>query len=102
MAISTGGKDLYGGVNGKDVDGISVFEANQDSGDLKPLQHQRVDSKWACGANLSPGGKYAIVSCLDGDGAGRSFRAEADGRLTPTGSRASVPGAAYATFFPVE
>ena len=52
--------------------------------------------------NLFPDGKYAIITCLDDDGAVLSFRAEDDGKLTPTGSRASVPGAANAAFFTVE
>lgn len=102
IAISADGKYIYDVINGKDVDGISVFEINQDDGSLKLIQYQRVDGKWARGVTLSPDGKHAIVSCLDDDGAVLSFRVEENGTLTPTGSRVSVPGAAYATFYTVD
>ncbi|MDR1573483.1 MAG: lactonase family protein [Clostridiales Family XIII bacterium] len=98
LTVSADGKYIYNAVNGKGIDGVAVFEVNQDNGALKLIQYRYVDGQWARGVTLSPDGRFLIVSCLDGDGAVLSFSIGRDGKLTPTGSRVSLPGAAYATF----
>ena len=100
MAISADGKYIYDVINGKDVDGVSVFQVKND-GALELIQYLRVDGLWARGVGIAPNGRFLIVACMDGDGAVLSFRIGNDGRLTPTGSRVGIPGAAYVTFYTV-
>ncbi len=102
ITISSDGKYIYDVLNGKGVDGISVFEVNQEDGTLKLLQYQRVDGVWARGVALSPDGKFLLITCLDDGGAVMSFAVKEDGTLEYTGSRIALPGASFATFFPVD
>lgn len=102
LAMSADGQYLYDVVNGKDIDAIAVFEVDQESGALSEIQYQLVDGKWARGCAISPDGRFLLVSCLNGDGAVLSYRIGEDGKLTPTGFRASVPGGSYITFYEVK
>lgn len=102
MTISPDGKYIYDVLNGKDVDGISVYGVDQETGELSLLQYLRVDGIWARGVALSPDGKYVIVTCLDDGGAVMSYAVGEDGTLTPTGARLAIPGASFATFYPVD
>lgn len=102
MAISADGKYIYDVLKGKGLDGISVFEVNQDSGTLKLIQYLPVDGVWARGIGIAPDGKHLIITCLDDDGGVISLKIGCDGKLTPTGARLSIPGAAYVTFYTVD
>lgn len=102
MAITPDGKYIYDVLNGKGLDGVSVFEVNQDDGSLKLIQYLPVDGVWARGVGIAPDGKHLIIVCMDDDGGVMSFKIGDDGKLTPTGARLSIPGAAYVTFYTVD
>jgi 6-phosphogluconolactonase (cycloisomerase 2 family) len=99
LTISTDGKYIYNVINGKGIDGVSVFEINQDDGTLKLHQYLRVDGVWARGATLSSDGRFLIITCLDNGGAVMSYEVGSNGKLTPTGSRVAISGGAFATFY---
>ncbi|MCD8390103.1 MAG: lactonase family protein [Oscillospiraceae bacterium] len=100
MVMSADGAYIYDVLNGKGVDGVSVFRIAQDSGIPELIQYFPVDGKWARGAAISPDGGFLVVACMDGDGAVLSYRIQSDGTLESTGFRLGIPGAAYVTFYP--
>ncbi len=100
MVMSADGAYIYDVLNGKGVDGVSVFRIAQDSGIPELIQYLPVDGKWARGAAISPDGGFLVVACMDGDGAVLSYRIQSDGTLESTGFRLGIPGAAYVTFYP--
>jgi 6-phosphogluconolactonase len=102
MVMSADGKYIYDVLNGKGLDGVSVFEINQEDGTLQLIQYLPVDGVWARGIGIAPDGKHLIIVCMDDDGGVMSFKIGDDGRLTPTGVRLSIPGAAYVTFYTVD
>lgn len=102
MVMSADGKYIYDVLNGKGLDGVSVFEINQDDGTLKLIQYLPVNGVWARGIGIAPDGRHLIIVCMDDDGGVMSFKIGDDGKLTPTGARLSIPGAAYVTFYTVD
>ena len=102
MVITPDGKYIYDVLNGKGLDGVTVFAVNQEDGTLDLIQYLPVDGVWARGIGIAPDGKHLIITCLDGDGGVMSFKIGDDGKLTYTGKRLSIPGAAYVTFYTVD
>lgn len=102
FVMSSDGKYIYNVVNGNGADAVAVFAVDQETGALSEIQYLPVDGKWARGFALSPDEKFAVVSCLDNEGAVLSFAVGEDGRLTPTGAHESVPGGSFVTFYEAE
>lgn len=95
FCISPDGSYLYTELNGPNM--IGVFKINED-GTITLIQNAHINGVWPRGMALSPNGKFLIIGCLvSGDVI--SYRVESDGRLSETGYKADVPGAAYFSIF---
>ena len=101
IIISKDGRYIYDVINGKDIDGISVFKVDQESGMPERIQYLRADGVWARGITMAPDGRTLVLTCMDREGSVLSFAVNDDGTLTPTGHKLELPGAAFAVFLTV-
>ncbi len=96
FCISSDGKFIYEANNGRQS--VSVFEVNEETGELKLIQSVDTGYAWTRGANLSPDGKFLIVCCFKG-GKAVVYSIKDDGTIEPTDYEADQVNAAYTSFW---
>ncbi|MBE6017254.1 MAG: lactonase family protein [Lachnospiraceae bacterium] len=98
IAISSDGRFIYDVINGKDIDGISVFATDHEGG-MRLIQYIKADGVWARGLVFAPDEKTLVLTCMDREGSVLTYMVNADGTLSPTGQMLKLPGAAFAAFY---
>ena len=87
--VSASGKYLYGSNRGHNS--IVVFEIDQNTGKLKPVEHVSTGGDWPRNFTLAPSGKFLLVANQRSDNV-VVFSVDAQtGRLKPTGVDEKIP-----------
>lgn len=98
VLVHPNGRFLYGSNRGSNT--IAVFEVDQTSGRLAPVERVSTGGDWPRNFRLSPEGRYLLVANQRSDDV-RVFQVDSEsGRLTPTGGRISVPNPMCVRFVP--
>ena len=89
VQVHPSGKFLYGSNRGHNT--IAVFRINEDTGKLKPVQHQSTLGKTPRNFGLDPTGKF-LIAANQSSGDIFTFRINQDtGELKPTGHSVKIP-----------
>lgn len=87
--VSTSGKFLYGSNRGHDS--IVVFEIDQRTGKLKPIEHVSTEGKWPRNFTIDPTGAFLLVANQRTDNLVIFSIDAKTGRLKPTGVVEQIP-----------
>ena len=87
--VSPNGKFLYGSNRGHDS--IAVFEINEKSGELKPVEHVSTGGKTPRNFTIDPTGTFLLAANQKSDSVVTFRIGTATGRLKPTGKIAQIP-----------
>ena len=87
--VSTSGKFLYGSNRGHDS--IVVFEIDQRTGKLKPIEHVSTEGKWPRNFTIDPTGAFLLVANQRTDNVVIFSIDAKTGRLKPTGVVEQIP-----------
>jgi len=89
VQVAPSGKFLYGSNRGHDS--IVVMAIDEQTGKLRPIQHEPTGGKTPRHFTIDPSGAYLLAANQDSDTI-HSFRIDAsEGKLTPTGYQVEVP-----------
>lgn len=87
--VSRSGKFLYGSNRGHNS--IVVFEIDQRTGKLKPLEHVSTEGNWPRNFVIDPAGRYLLVANQRSDSVVTFAIDPQTGRLKPTGQVTEIP-----------
>jgi 6-phosphogluconolactonase len=89
VRVSPSGRFIYGSNRGHNS--IVVFEIDQSSGKLTPLEHVSTEGKWPRNFNIDPGGRFLLVANQHTDNVVTFSIDGRSGRLKPTGQVTEIP-----------
>jgi len=95
IKIHPSGRYLYSMIRG--ISAVSVFEINEETGELRRTQTVAVDGTGPRGCTISPDGRFMLIAALDSREV-LVWTIGADGTLSPTGMRISQPNPCVVTF----
>ena len=87
--VSPSGRFLYGSNRGHNS--IVVFEIDQRSGKLKPVEHVSTEGDWPRNFTIDPTGRFLLVANQRSDNVVTFSIDPQTGRLKPTGRNAEIP-----------
>jgi len=97
IRVHPSGKYLYTLIRGISV--ATVFEIKEKTGEIEKIQAVMLDGTCPRGIGISPDGRFMLIAALRSSEV-LVWAIGEDGRLSPTGKKASQPHPGTVTFFP--